>query len=33
MQQFLEQSKKISREIATLSGEVKNKVLNEMADA
>lgn len=33
MQQFLEQSKKISREIATLSGEVKNRVLNEMADA
>jgi len=33
MQQFLEQSKKISREIATLSGELKNKVLNEMADA
>ena len=33
MQQFLEESKKISREIATLSGEVKNRVLNEMADA
>ena len=33
MNQFLEQSKKISREIATLSGEVKNRVLNEMADA
>ncbi len=33
MTQFLEESKKISREIATLSGEVKNKVLNEMADA
>jgi glutamate-5-semialdehyde dehydrogenase len=33
MQQFLEESKKISREIATLSGEVKNKVLIEMADA
>ncbi len=33
MQQFLEESKKISREIATLSGEVKNKVLNQMADA
>ncbi len=33
MQQFLEESKKISREIATLSGEIKNKVLNEMADA
>lgn len=33
MKQFLEESKKISREIATLSGEVKNKVLNEMADA
>ncbi len=33
MKQFLEESKKISREIATLSGEIKNKVLNEMADA
>lgn len=33
MQQFLEETKKISREIATLSGEVKNRVLNEMADA
>jgi len=33
MTQFLEESKKISREISTLSGEVKNKVLNEMADA
>jgi glutamate-5-semialdehyde dehydrogenase len=33
MKQFLEESKKISREIATLSGEVKNKVLLEMADA
>lgn len=33
MIQFLEESKKISREIATLSGEVKNRVLNEMADA
>ncbi|RXJ91721.1 glutamate-5-semialdehyde dehydrogenase [Arcobacter sp. CECT 8983] len=33
MQQFLEESKKVSREIATLSGEVKNRVLNEMADA
>ncbi|XPV68412.1 MAG: glutamate-5-semialdehyde dehydrogenase [Halarcobacter sp.] len=33
MQQFLEESKKISKEIATLSGEVKNRVLNEMADA
>lgn len=33
MIQFLEESKKISREIATLSGEVKNKVLLEMADA
>lgn len=33
MNQFLEESKKISREIATLSGEVKNRVLNEMADA
>ena len=33
MQQFLEESKKISREIATLSGEVKNRVLLEMADA
>lgn len=33
MQQFLEESKKISREIATLSGEIKNKVLLEMADA
>jgi len=33
MKQFLEESKKISREIATLSGEVKNRVLNEMADA
>ena len=33
MQQFLEESKKISREISTLSGEIKNHVLNEMADA
>ena len=33
MTQFLEESKKISREISTLSGEIKNKVLNEMADA
>lgn len=33
MQQFLEESKKISQEIATLSGETKTKVLNEMADA
>lgn len=33
MQQFLEESKKISREIATLNGDVKNRVLNEMADA
>lgn len=33
MTQFLEESKKISREISTLSGEVKTKVLNEMADA
>lgn len=33
MIQFLEESKKISREIATLSGEIKTKVLNEMADA
>ena len=33
MQQFLEQSKKISKDIAILSGEVKNRVLNEMADA
>ncbi len=33
MIQFLEESKKISREIATLSAEVKNRVLNEMADA
>ena len=33
MTQFLEESKKISREISTLSGEVKNRVLNEMADA
>ncbi len=33
MIQFLEESKKISREIATLSGEIKNRVLNEMADA
>lgn len=33
MQQFLEESKKISREIATLSGEKKDQVLLEMADA
>ena len=33
MQQFLEESKKVSKEIATLSGEVKNRILNEMADA
>lgn len=33
MQQFLEQAKKSSRVISTLSGDIKNKVLNEMADA
>ena len=33
MQQFLEESKKVSKEIATLSGEIKNRILNEMADA
>lgn len=33
MQQFLEESKKISRDIATLSGEVKNRILLEMANA
>ena len=33
MQQFLEESKKVSREIATLSGEIKDKVLLDMADA
>lgn len=33
MQQFLEESKKISRTVATLSGETKNKILNEMANA
>jgi len=33
MQQFLEESKRISQEIATLSGETKIKVLNQMADA
>jgi len=33
MQQFLEQAKKSSRIISTLSGEIKNRVLNEMADA
>ncbi|MFA7090250.1 MAG: gamma-glutamyl-phosphate reductase, partial [Arcobacteraceae bacterium] len=33
MQQFLEESKKISREIATLSGEIKDRVLQEMANA
>jgi glutamate-5-semialdehyde dehydrogenase len=33
MIQFLEESKKISSTIANLSGEVKNSVLNKMADA
>lgn len=33
MQAFLEEAKKSSREIANLSGEIKTKVLNEMADA
>ncbi len=33
MIQFLKESKKISKEIATLSTETKNRVLNEMADA
>lgn len=33
MQQFLEESKKISRDIATLSGEVKDRILLEMANA
>lgn len=33
MKQFLAESKKISSTIANLSGEVKNRVLNEMADA
>ncbi len=33
MQQFLEQAKKSSRLISTLSGDIKNRVLNEMADA
>lgn len=33
MQQFLEESKKISREIASLSGEVKDRILLEMANA
>ena len=33
MQQFLIESKKTSRHISTLSGEIKNKVLLEMADA
>ena len=33
MKQFLAESKKISSVIANLSGEVKNRVLNEMADA
>ncbi len=33
MQQFLEQAKSSSRIIANLSGEVKNSVLNQMADA
>jgi len=33
MIQFLEESKRISKKTATLSGEVKNKVLNEMANA
>ncbi len=33
MKQFLTQSKKTSSIIANLSGEIKNKVLHEMADA
>jgi glutamate-5-semialdehyde dehydrogenase len=33
MQQFLEESKKISRDIASLSGEVKDRILLEMANA
>ncbi len=33
MQQFLVEAKKTSRHISTLSGEVKNRVLIEMADA
>ncbi|RXJ86899.1 glutamate-5-semialdehyde dehydrogenase [Arcobacter sp. CECT 8985] len=33
MQQFLKECKKVSREIATLNTEIKNRVLNEMADA
>lgn len=33
MQEFLHQAKKSSRIISTLSGEIKNRVLNEMADA
>lgn len=33
MKQFLEESKRASKKISTLSGEVKTKVLNEMADA
>lgn len=33
MKQFLAESKKISSTIANLSGEVKNKVLNEMSEA
>ena len=33
MQQFLEQAKETSKVIANLSGEVKNSVLNQMADA
>ncbi len=33
MQQFLVEAKKTSRHISTLSGEIKNRVLNEMADA
>ena len=33
MNQFLQEAKKSSRIISTLSGEIKNKVLNQMADA
>jgi glutamate-5-semialdehyde dehydrogenase len=33
MQQFLIEAKKTSRQISTLSGEIKNKVLHDMADA
>jgi glutamate-5-semialdehyde dehydrogenase len=33
MQQFLVEAKKTSRHISTLSGEIKNKVLNQMAEA